>query len=426
MAHGRPDVAKCFIQPPCETVLWLFHETIFSIRSPPKPRNHRLQLDCAVLTVTPPSKLPSHSLRTVLHGPTALLVYDLLCAENKFTVKVENKPDSDVDRSQPQAVTKPGPDAGSSPQLPASTAEESNSNVDMGGPDSPEESSSGKKVVKVVRRVIRRVTPASTEQPNQPAVPEAAKTASAADSVLKTTRTAREDKDDISMGLTSLMGRSRTKEHRPRTRTQDRKEDVKEEVKQEDEKEKVEEKPTEDKSEEATPTPAPDLAPPKSNPLSPPAGFVPAPKPDHLAPPAGFIPVHKQNLLTPPSGFIPRKSSPVPPKQNPLTRPPGFLPVIKTDPLAPPAGFIPKPRPLVVKKPEVEETSCPPTAPNGKPSQVALPQAQSANKQVPELIPTEDDYKRVRRIFTVDDKDFKLVEDPVAILQAAHSAAAKV
>lgn len=263
---------------------------------------------------------------------------------------------SDVD-SQPQAVAKPGPDAGSRPQL-TTAAEESKSHVDMGGPDSPEESSSSKKVVKVVRRVVRRVIPAGTEQPNQPAVSEAAKAASAADSALKTTRAGGEDRDDISMGLTSLMGRSRTKEHRPRTRTQDRKEDVKEEVKQEEEKEKVEEeeeRPTVVKTEEAAPTPAPapDPAPPKSNPLSPPAGFLPAPKPDPLAPPAGFIPVPKQNLLIPPPGFIPaRKSSPVPPKQNPLARPPGFVPVIKTDLLAPPARFIPKPHP-VAKKTEV-------------------------------------------------------------------------
>ncbi|XP_035522249.1 unconventional myosin-XVIIIa-like isoform X2 [Morone saxatilis] len=349
-------------------------------------------------------------------------------------VKVENKPDSDVDSSQPQAVAKPELDAGSGPQPTASTAEEHNSNVDMGGPDTPKEqpSSSGKKVVRVVRRVVRRVVPPGTEQQNQPAVSEAAKTTSAAESVLKTTRPGGQDKDDISMGLTSLMGRSRTKEHRPRTRTQDRKEDTKEEVTQEEEKEKVEEeKPTVEKT-EATPTSvpattAPNPTPPMSNPLSPPPGFIPAPKPDPLAPPAGFIPAPKQNLMTPPPGFIPaKKSSPVPPKHSPLARPPGFIPVTKTDPLAPPAGFIPKPRAVAVKKPEVKETSCPPVAPNGRPSPVAQPQAQSApNKQVPELIPTEDDYKRVRRIFTVDGKDLKPVEDPVAILQASHSAAAK-
>ncbi|XP_023274063.1 unconventional myosin-XVIIIa-like isoform X1 [Seriola lalandi dorsalis] len=342
-------------------------------------------------------------------------------------VKVENKPDSDVDSSQPQAVTTPGQDTGSGPQSTASTAEASCSNAAMGGSDTPgeEQSSGGKKVVRIVRRVVRRVVPSGTEEQNQPAGPEAARP------VPKPTKAAGEDKDDISRGLTSLMGRSRTKEHRPRTRTQDRKEDLKEEEKEQVEEE--EEKPTGEKTEEVESTPAPtpmsppNPAPPKSNPLTTPGGFIPPPKPDPLAPPAGFVPVSRQNLLSPPPGFIPaRKSSPLPPKQNPLARPPGFIHVPKTDPLAPPAGFIPKPRTFAVKKPEVKETSCPPVVLTGKPSLVALPQAQSAPKQqVPELIPSEEDYKRVKRIFTVNGSDSKLVEDPVAILQAAHSAAAK-
>lgn len=264
---------------------------------------------------------------------------------------------SDVDSSQPQAVTKPGLDTGSGLQSTAPTAEESNSNITMGGPDTTkeEQSSSGKKVVRVVRRVVRRVVPPGTEEQKHPAISESARAASA-DSVLKTTKAAGEDKDDISTGLTSLMGRGRTKEHRPRIRTQDRKEDIKEEGKQEEEKGKVEEEETEEGTSSSVPTTTSlNPAPPKSNPLTPPAGFISAPKPDPLAPPAGFIPVPKQNLLTPPPGFIPaRKSSPVPPKQNPLARPPGFIPVPKTDPLAPPTGFIPKPRPVAVKKPEVQ------------------------------------------------------------------------
>ncbi|XP_026226851.1 unconventional myosin-XVIIIa-like isoform X5 [Anabas testudineus] len=370
-------------------------------------------------------------------------------------VKVENKPDSDVDSSQPQAVTKPRLDTGT-PQSTASTAQESNSKIAMGGPDTPgeEQSSGGKKVVRVVRRVVRRVVPAGTEGQNQQA--ESSKGAVVTDSVPKSTTIVREEKDDISMGLASLMGRSRTKEHRPRTRTQDRKEDMNEEVKQEEEeakKEEEEEKPSVKKTEEATSTTgptttAPSPAPLKSSPLTPPAGFIPAPKPDPMAPPAGFIPAAKQNPLTPPPGFIPaakqnpltpppgfipaakqnpltpppgfipaakqnllspppgfipaRKSSPIPQKQNPLARLSGFIPVTKTDPLAPPAGFIPKPRTVAVKKPEVKEETCPPVALNGKPSLVALPQAQTTPKE-----------------------QSQLAEDPVAILQAAHSAAAK-
>ncbi|KAM6984235.1 unconventional myosin-XVIIIa-like [Tautogolabrus adspersus] len=285
----------------------------------------------------------------------------------------------------------------------------------MGGPDNPREEQSGKKVVRVVRRVVRRVVPAGTEETTQSAASETARATPAAESVLKTTKTVREDKDDISMGLTSLMGRSRTKEHRPRTRNQDRKEDLKEETKQEEERGNVEEeegKSTVEKTEEVATTSAPTTTPPKSNPLTPPAGFLPTPKPDPLAPPAGFIPAPKQNILTPPPGFIPaRKPSPVPPKQNALARPPGFVPVIKTDPLAPPAGFIPKPRQVPVKKPEVKEISYPPAVPNGKPSPVVLSQAQTS--------PSEQ-RARGRK-----SSQSKPVEDPVAILQAAHSAAAK-
>lgn len=251
----------------------------------------------------------------------------------------------DVDTSSPQAVANPSVETAVVAQSSASAAaEELDSNGDMLNPDSSREEqvSGGKKVVRVVRRVVRRVIPAGTEPPSQPVVPEATK---AAESGMKAARPGNMDKDDISMGLTSLMGRGRTKEHRPRTRTQDRKEEVKEEAKQE-EADKVEEQEeeAEDEAKKPAEVTSANLPPAKSNPIAP-----PAPKPDPLAPPAGFIPAPKQSLLTPPPGFIPRRSSPV----NPLARPPGFIPVTKTDPLAPPAGFIPKPRPVAVKKPEV-------------------------------------------------------------------------
>ncbi|XP_016523807.1 unconventional myosin-XVIIIa isoform X5 [Poecilia formosa] len=337
--------------------------------------------------------------------------------------KVENKTESDS--SQPQSVTNPVADTASGPQLTASSAEGSKSNGAMVGPDTPEqeESTGGKKVVRVVRRVVRRVVPAGTEEQSQP---------TASNTTLTKPKAAGEDKDDISVGLASLMGRVRTKEHRPRTRTQDRKEDTKEEVKQqeEEEKEKAEEeevKSSVEKQEEVSsvaPTAAPNPVPPKANPLTPPPGFLPPPKPNPLVPPAGFIPAPKQNPLTPPPGFIPAKlTSLAPSKQNLLMRPPGFIPVPKTDPLAPPAGFIPKPRLFGIKKPEVKETSCSPAVPNGKPSPAA--QENSAAK-APELIPSEDDHKRVRKIFTLDGNNSKIVEDPVAILQAAHLAATKV
>lgn len=250
----------------------------------------------------------------------------------------------DVDTNSSQAVANPSVGTAVAAQSSASSAaEELDCSGDMLNPDSSreEQASGGKKVVRVVRRVVRRVIPSGTEPQSQPVVPEAAK---ASESGMMAARPGNVDKDDISMGLTSLMGRGRTKEHRPRTRTQDRKEEVKEEVKQEEAEkmeEEVEEEEEDEKTAEAT---SANLPPAKSNPIPP-----PAPKPDPLAPPAGFIPAPKQSLLTPPPGFIPRRSSPV----NPLARPPGFIPVTKTDPLAPPAGFIPKPRSVAVKKPEV-------------------------------------------------------------------------
>ncbi|XP_019714468.1 unconventional myosin-XVIIIa-like isoform X2 [Hippocampus comes] len=300
----------------------------------------------------------------------------------------------------------------------------------MGGPDAPGEGqkSGGKKVVKVVRRVVRRVAPAATDEQNQLAVSEAAKATAA----LKSTKSSVEDKDDISMGLTSLMGRGRTKEHRPRTRTQDRKDDMKEEVKQEEEKAEEERTDTTEDSASAAvlKSTSPNTAPQNPNPFTPAVGFIPKPNP--LAPPAGFIPAPKQTLLTPPPGFIPaRKSSPIPLKNNALVRPAGFIPVPKTDPLARPAGFIPKPRLVAVKRPE--EFPCPTVAPNGKPSPVVSHQAHStSSEQVSQVTPTEEDYMRVKRIFTVTSNDRargpkssqpKLSEDPVAILQASHLAA---
>ncbi len=200
------------------------------------------------------------------------------------------------------------------------------------------------------------------------------------------------DGDALSVGLTSLMGRGRTKEHRSRLRAAERKEP------QEESKERIGESET--PSEEAQPsTPAisppprlDPLAPPvgflpsKPNPLTPPAGFLPVTKPNPLAPPAGFIPAPKPNPsaqptpkpdpLAPPAGFIPApKPNPftqLTPKPDPLAPPVGFVPVPKrdpfapvagfipkpkVDPLAPPAGFIPVPRSIAVRKPEVH-TAC--------------------------------------------------------------------
>ncbi|XP_058645168.1 unconventional myosin-XVIIIa isoform X2 [Onychostoma macrolepis] len=238
------------------------------------------------------------------------------------------------------------------------------------------------------------------------------------------------DGDALSFGLTSLMGRARTKEHRSRLRAAERKEP------QEESKERIGESETfSEEPQPSTPAISPPprldpLAPPvgflpsKPNPLTPPAGFLPVTKPDPLAPPAGFIPALKPNPsaqptpktdpLAPPAGFIPapkpNPSTQLTPKPDPLAPPVGFVPTPKrdpfapvagfipkpkVDPLAPPAGFIPVPRSIAVQKPEVKEVSKPSAAPAGKlPSQIST----IANQQAK-------------------------AEDPVAILQAAHEAA---
>uniref|UniRef100_A0AAV2JB95 Uncharacterized protein n=1 Tax=Knipowitschia caucasica TaxID=637954 RepID=A0AAV2JB95_KNICA len=348
---------------------------------------------------------------TPLHCP--VLSFDMRSrTPPREEVNIEHQSDSDVDNSQPEAVSKPVLEAEKPPQS-ASPPDQSNGNTAMGGPDTPGEEKD-KKVIRVVRRVVRRVVPSAPEEPKQEEVADGAKSAATA------------DKDDISMGLTSLMGRGRTKEHRIRTRTLD--------AKQEEQKEEETTSTTTSTSAKPNPltpttgfipNPKPDpLAPPpgfipapkpKADPLAPPVGFIPTPKPDPLAPPTGFVPPPKLDPLAPPAGFIPAHK-PVS-KQNQLPRIAGFLPAPKPDPLSPPAGFIPRPKSqaTMVKRPEVKEASS-----NDPLSQT---QNEQSSPKVPELIPTEEDHKRVMRIFAANNNNSKPVQDPVAILQAAHSAA---
>ncbi|TSM28207.1 Unconventional myosin-XVIIIa [Bagarius yarrelli] len=234
------------------------------------------------------------------------------------------------------------------------------------------------------RRVVSRVK----EEPPPP-TPVPNKLASTATSVPKSSKppTLASHDDDISAGLTSLMGRGRTKEHRARSRAG-------KEVKESKENSKpVEETKPEvpDKTCPSSPAPVPnksDITPnvactasPKPDPVNVSTESIPKAKPDPLASPPCLspapkstpsAPLHclspppKQDPLAPPVGFVPA------PKRDPFAPVAGFIPRAKVDPLAPPAGFIPAQRPTAVRKPEV-------TA--------------------------------------------KLVVDPVALLQASHSAA---
>ncbi|XP_065116666.1 unconventional myosin-XVIIIa isoform X3 [Paramisgurnus dabryanus] len=266
------------------------------------------------------------------------------------------------------------------------------------------------------RRVVNAVQRVAQKTEEKP---------SAATSVPKTSRTIRagskEDGDDISFGLTSLMGRARSKEHRSRSRAAERKE-----TQESQQNNDASETPLEEPKPSSSTPPAP-----KPDPLAPPAGFlppfspVPAAKPNPLAPPTGFIPAPKPNPstqatpkpdpLAPPVGFVPA------PKRDPFAPVAGFIPKPKVDPLAPPAGFIPAPRITAVKKPEVKGVTKPSAAPAGK---LPVQSSFAANQQGPQVMPTTTEKRQhPEQGFTANKTPAKAVEDPVAILQAAHEAA---
>ncbi|XP_066506347.1 uncharacterized protein [Hoplias malabaricus] len=231
-------------------------------------------------------------------------------------------------------------------------------------------SQNGSEVLRpMVRRVVRRVGPGLEEQ--TPSAPEPPKPTPMAISVPKSAKVpsqASKQEDDISMGLTSLMGRGRTKEHRARSRAADRREAKEENVEnQKPLEETMQEVPALALAATANPPKEDPLAPPvgflpshKPNPLNPPTGANPSSRPDPLAPPKGFIPPTKVDPLAPPTGFIP-------PNRAHLQSPPtSFIPPVKADPLAPPTGFIPAPKP---------NTPAPPASigPSPKPDPLAPP-----------------------------------------------------
>ncbi|XP_028856198.1 unconventional myosin-XVIIIa isoform X11 [Denticeps clupeoides] len=334
-----------------------------------------------------------------------------------------------------------------------------------------------KKVVKVVRRVVRKVLPpdeesaptASCAAPTQTALktpPEPPKPApEQPKSVPKAVKmpffsfkhdTIKEEKDDIAAGLANLMGRGRTRDHHPRLRKEgppEKEEEKKVEKKEETTEDKESSKHTEKKSVHR-PAPKPEDRPaapsaptattvtpstpskaPLKAPMSPPPGFIPVQRPGALSPTPGFIPPPKPSTLSPPPGFIPaskpsapnlhESAAPVPKSARPAP-PPGFVPITKPLPPAPPSGFVPVsgPNPLspptgfipitkqqAVKKSEVKKAPML-SDPAGKPSAVPppLPSVTSQLEPVaPEPPPTQAQVE----------------EDPVAILQAAHAAAAQ-
>ncbi|XP_051541928.1 unconventional myosin-XVIIIa-like isoform X2 [Myxocyprinus asiaticus] len=210
-----------------------------------------------------------------------------------------------------------------------------------------------------------------------------------------------EDGDDLSVGLTSLMGRARTKEHRSRSRAAEHKETQKQS--------KESQMPSEEAKEETqTSVPNPASSPPASkvDPFTPPTGFIPPAKPNPLAPPTGFIlapkpnpstqPASKPDPLAPSSRIIPcpkpTPSTQPAAKLDPLAPPAGFIPppkvnlltqlTSKSDPLAPPAGFIPPPKPNPLT--QLTSKSDPLAPPNGFiPAPKPNPTTQPASKPDP-------------------------------------------
>nr|XP_015222967.1 PREDICTED: unconventional myosin-XVIIIa isoform X5 [Lepisosteus oculatus] len=266
-----------------------------------------------------------------------------------------------------------------------------------------------KKVVKVMKRVVRRVVPGE-EEGAQKESPPAPQTGSGPASpsgkpapAPETPRTPQSGaggpgkappfftfkhdtikkeppKDDLSAGLASLMGRARTKEHRPRFRAPERKEEPPE--KEEEEEEGDVRNPEEEKAkapveevEDRTSVPSSD----KDSPASPPPG-----------------------------------TSPPPPASASASPPP-----------------VPQPAP---QTPEEKAVSRVPAAPAGKTSfsdslgQRRPPVAEQATP----LTPAEEAQKRLERIFTSSLEPVapvlsqgKVDEDPATVLHAALAAAAK-
>ncbi|XP_078140147.1 uncharacterized protein LOC139916550 [Centroberyx gerrardi] len=267
-----------------------------------------------------------------------------------------------------------------------------------------------KKVVKVVRRVVRKVLPTDEEEatvltqtstkalePAKPG-PEPAKLAPTPASVPRGSKMSafsfkhdtihKEEKDDISQGLSSLMGRGRTREPRPRIRKDEPLEKVEPVEKKEEKKEEKDiSKPVEVKSVPKSAGPAR-----KQEVKSPvvatvPISFIPPPKPSPMSPPPGFVPGPKSTPAAKSTPPTPPSTTPTAPKSSPLSPPAAYIPAPKPSPLSPPVGFVP---------------------PHPKPSPLSPPpgsipaQKQPAAKKQEEapLSPTEEAQRRLMRIFT--------------------------
>ncbi|KAI5626748.1 unconventional myosin-XVIIIa isoform X1 [Silurus asotus] len=313
-------------------------------------------------------------------------------------------------------------------------------------------------VVKVVKRVVKRVEPvhednaaASTIAPfsqtsNAPPKSASEPPKSMPASVPKVTKmpmfsfkhdsVKKEEKDAISTGLSSLMSRGRSRVLRPRPCKEEKQEHKKEVFNEDKESSETTERSVQKpeasesmhpKPEENTMPSSPPTSPATSSsvnsPVTPPAGFihapkrVPVPKPSTMVPPAGFIPkateVLKTPTVSPPPASIPDpKPASAVPKPVPVTPeiPPVLPPVKSTIILCP--GFTPTHKPLATNSLKLE------------PVQTSASVSTSTSTQVQDEKPVSS-----LSLAAVCSRAVcfsgQVEEDAVAILQAAHAAAAQ-
>ncbi|XP_058269855.1 unconventional myosin-XVIIIa isoform X8 [Hemibagrus wyckioides] len=285
----------------------------------------------------------------------------------------------------------------------------------------------------------------------------------------------KEEKDDISSGLASLMSRGRTRDLRPRpckemsTEKQEHKKEENTENKGSSATGKSEQKPeasqselkpearenTHSKPEEKTLAPSPPTSPatssPVKSPVSSPPGFnpapkgVPMPKPSPMVPLAGFIPKTTEFLKTTkvsaqPASIPDPKTAPVVPKPAPATSkaPPVHTPVKSTinscpEPLATSPGFTPTPKQPTTKSLKESPPLSPTEAAQRRLEQIFfafLEPAQSAPVSTSTQVQGQPEKSASSlSLAAVCSRAVcfsgQVEDDPVAILQAAHAAAAQ-
>ncbi|XP_075891917.1 unconventional myosin-XVIIIa isoform X13 [Nelusetta ayraudi] len=286
-----------------------------------------------------------------------------------------------------------------------------------------------------------------------------------------------EDRDDISQGLTSLMVRGRTREPRPRVPRKDERLESDRAGEKKEEKVEVKEKKQEVQHPSnpilKTSSPGPNAQEVKSTvnqsgTVTPERSAPTASKPAHsrpmsLPPVVGFIPAPKPTPLCPPSGFVPAPKPASAKKLAPVSTPSPTPAGQKPSPMSPSSRFIPASKPPPTTTPVRPEPVSPKHGPQSLPPGLIAPQQPNVTQpEVTQLSPTEEAQRRLMRIFNaplepavgvsscvqapqsfpqalqpsslplgllvgmcnrVTCQSGSVDEDPVALLQASHTAA---